>query len=284
MKHEKLVVPAQVPRLKPEEVTALTSVALREAGINLHGGKIEFLQSRLGKRVLVRKLDSFAAYGRLLEHDAEERRHFVEALTTHTTSFFREAAQYRWLQEEGFAALQANAGRRNDLLFWSAACSTGPEGWSALMVSEKARKSHAMHQRFRLIGTDISRRVLKVASDAVYPANEVAGVPQDMRKLFLLSSRNGDGRCRIAPELRQLAQWRQANLVEGTGLEGIEADVVFLRNVLIYFDAPTQAQVVDNVVRRLRPGGFLFTGHTETAFRRSNLQPIVPSIYGKVGH
>ncbi|MBM9593602.1 CheR family methyltransferase [Roseitranquillus sediminis] len=270
------------PRLRPEEVPALTAVALRDAGINLHGGKIEFLQARLSRRVTAHGLESFTDYARLLERDAAERREFVEALTTHTTSFFREGAQYRWLEITGLAALeQARQHHRGDLVIWSAACSTGPEGWSALMVTERARRMQTMQRRFRLIGTDISRRVLKTAADAVYPAAEVAGVPVEMRRLFLLSSRSGDARCRIVPELRTLAQWRQANLVEGTGLDGIEADIAFLRNVLIYFDAPTQAAVIDRVVRRLRPGGYLFTGHTETAFRHPELTPLGPSIYRK---
>lgn len=267
-------------RLRPEQVPALARLAREAAGIELHGGKIEFLQARLARRLTACGLREFDDYARLVESDPGERRAFVEALTTHTTSFFREADQYRWLEAEGLPEIFANAVGR-EVVIWSAACSSGQEGWSALMVAERLRRTRLYAPMARLIGTDISTQVLRRAATAVYSGDEVASLPLEHRRLFLLSARSGDGRCRITPELRARASWRQANLVEGSGLEGVSADVVFLRNVLIYFDAETQRRVIDTVVRRLRPGGYLLTGHTETAYRRPDLAILRPSIYRK---
>jgi chemotaxis protein methyltransferase CheR len=283
---------------RPERVTAvadrplagtdfagLAAIARREAGLALDGGKTDFLRSRRAPRLAASGATDYRAYRALLDRDPAERTRFVEALTTHTTSFFREAEQYAWLEAEGLPALLARgAGLGRDLVFWSAACSTGQEGWSALMVAERMRVERRVPLRARLIGTDIARPVLAHAARAVYSAEEVEGIPRALRPHVLLSARNGDGRCRIVPHLRAAATWQQANLTEPRDLDGLEADVIFLRNVLIYFDAPTRARVVEALVRRLRPGGFLLTGHTEAgAARVPGLATMRPSIHRKEG-
>lgn len=276
--------PPPPPQPTREDVADLVALARTYAGLTLSESKIEFVAGRLGRRLAAHGLPDYAAYRRLLRSDPAERATFTEALTTHTTSFFRERAQYDWLLEDGLPELHASgalSGR--ELVVWSAACSSGQEGYTALMVAALAREKGLWDLAARLVGTDISRAVLRLAAQAVYSTQEVEGIPRDVRPKFLLSSRSGDGRHRIVPDLRRRASWRQANLAEAQGLHGIAADVVFLRNVLIYFDEEMREAVMANVVERLRPGGFLLIGHTEAQQgRRDGLEMIRPSIYRRV--
>ncbi len=275
--------PSSLP-LQPEDVKQLVALARVVVGITVNDRKTDFLTGRLGRRLAANGLASYAEYCRLLRTSAVERVAFGEALTTHTTSFFREKAQYDWLLTEGLPELEEKGQvKQRDLLIWSAACSTGQEGYSALMVVHQARDRGLWGLKPRLIGTDVSRTVVRQATSAVYSKQEVEGIPIDLRRRFLLSSKTTSGVFRIAPELRAQSTWRAANLASGEGLDGIAADVVFLRNVLIYFDEEIRTRVLDNVYRRLRPGGFLMTGHTEAAHaRRDGLELVRPSIYRKV--
>ncbi len=270
------------PVITPADVADLAALARDLVGITLTDRKAEFLMARLARRLAATGMQDYPSYRRLVRESRVEQTAFAEALTTHTTSFFRERAQYDWLLKTGFAELHAAEPRR-DLVVWSAACSTGQEGYTALMVAQQARDAGLWNLGVRLIGSDISRPVVRIAAQGVYPNDQIASIPDDLRRRFLLSSRNRDGRCRIVPELRQRASWRIGNLVTGDGLDGISADVVFLRNVLIYFDDEVRARVLDNIFRRLRPGGYLLTGHTESGHaKRDGLQTIRPSILRKV--
>lgn len=274
--------PSPLP-LRPEDVDQLVAMARNVVGITIDARKTDFLTGRLGRRLVANGLTSYADYCRLLRQNAIERVAFGEALTTHTTSFFRERAQYDWLLEEGLAELAGSGPGQRELVVWSAACSTGQEGYTALMVLHQARDRGLRGIRPRLIGTDVSRPVVRRAKTALYSRQEVEGIPVDLRRRFLLSSKSTADVYRIVPELRDQASWRQANLASGEGLDGISADVVFLRNVLIYFDEEIRTRVIDNVYRRLRPGGILMMGHTEASHaRRDGLELVRPSIYRKV--
>ena len=277
-------IPVPTASLTPQDIEGLIILARSLVGITLTDRKAEFLAARLGRRLAANGLSDYAAYRRQLQNDPAERVAFTEALTTHTTSFFREKAQYDWLLAEGLPALSAGGAlRKRDLVIWSAACSTGQEGYTALVVGMQARDRGLWDVNPRLIGTDVSRPVLLQAAQAVYSRRDIEGIPETLRQRFLLSSRKDPDRLRIVPELRALATWRQANLATGEGLDGIAADVVFLRNVLIYFDEEIRTRVIDNVFRRLRPGGYLLTGHTEASHaRREGLEIVRPSIYRKV--
>lgn len=269
--------------LRPEHVALFARIAEERAGIHIKGRKGEFLLARLGKRMAHHGFRDFDRYCHLLRTDEAERVHFVEALTTHTTSFMREPQQYEWLRETGLPELyERGVGRLRPLTFWSAACSTGAEGYTALMVAEMLRRTRLFGMAHRLIGTDISRRIIRQAELGVYVETEALAVPVDMRRQFVLRSKRGDGLCRIVPDLRRLATWKVANLTDPRTLHEISADVIFLRNVLIYFDPEMQQRVIANVLQRLTPGGFLLTGHTETATtRRAGLTVLRPSIYRK---
>ena len=276
--------PATPPPLHPAEAQEIAALARKMTGITLSESRTDFLTGRLNRRLVATGASSYADYCRLLKVDAQERIAFGEALTTHTTSFFREKPQYDWLLTRGLPELhEAGQLRGRSLVIWSAACSTGQEGYSALITAQQARDAGMQGVVPSLIGTDISRLVVRRAMQAVYSRAETEGIPQTLRPRFLLSSRKTQGLYRIVPQLREQASWRTANLATGEGLDGIAADVIFLRNVLIYFDGEIRTRVLDNICRRLRPGGFLMTGHTEASHaRRDGLELVHPSIYRKV--
>ena len=264
--------------LRDDHITAFAEIAFSAAGIRLDSGKRDFLQMRLNRRMGTCGIGDYGQYITLLKDSREERQNFVEALTVHTTHFFREDHQYNWLKTEGLPDLIKSQTR---VTFWSAACSSGQEGWSTLMTAEEVRRQVGSVFNYNLIGTDVSTAIVAQAAQAVYSTEEVETVPSGLRSRYFLRSRKRDGRYRIAPELRSCAEWRQGNLVTGEGLAGINAHVAFLRNVLIYFSRDTQATVIDRVVRGIRPGGYLLTGHSETGFSHPNLTPIHRSIFQK---
>lgn len=275
------------PSLSPPttaDIERLTKISRTITGIELGREKSEFIRSRLDQHLKNLGFQSYFEYcSRLEATDAHhERVAFAEALTTNTTHFFREDAHYKWLREEGLEELlKQGAGQARDLILWSAACSTGQELYSALMTVGAYAKANPV--RFRGIGTDISAQVLKDAERAVYGRSEILKIPNEYRPDFLLSSKSSNDLFRIAPVIREKAEWKKANLVDRSTMDTFQADIVFLRNVLIYFSSQTQDIVLDNVLSKLRRGGFLMTGHTETSsLRLKQLRAIQPTIYQKV--
>lgn len=263
---------------------------LRLSGVNVDPSKRDFIHLRVSKRLKALDLGTFDDYIGLLksEADGSEARNLVEALTTHTTSFFREGHQYEWLEQEGLERLaRTHPGGASPLSVWSAASSTGAELWSAGMVLMDAAKRNSGTGNFALIGTDISRRILKTAQNATYSKAETEGVSELRRSRYLMQSKQRFGASnqyyyRVVPELRKKSRFEIMNLSKLHGSRRFSADIVFLRNVLIYFEEATQRDVLDNVISRLRPGGILFTGHAEAVPPRSDLRVLAPSTYEKV--
>lgn len=262
--------PAPSTRISQQEVDELIAAARRASGISIAPSKHSFIELRVSRRLRETGCVAFAEY---LDHirgpgGTEEVRHLVEALATHTTSFFRERPHYDWLEAEGLPALvRSGAGRERPLTVWSAACSIGSELWSAAMVLERFAGATPGGLRWNVVGTDISRPILRRAANAVFTEDEIAGLPDDFRRRHLLRSRT-PGRqgtlYRIAPELRSKARFARANLVTLDPGFDLTADVVFLRNVLIYFEPQDRARAIANVLSRIRPGGYLLTGHSES--------------------
>lgn len=259
-------------------------IADKEAGIELGADKADFLASRLTKLIAQEGIDGYRGLCDALEQgqSVDLVRKFVEAITTHTTSFFRERGHFDWLWEKGFDELWDNgAGKSRDLVIWSAASSTGQELYSAMICAQHAAQSFPGF-RYRGVGTDISSKVVAQARQGIYSKPDIVGIPQELRRHSLLSSRSDDGRYRIVPDLRRRTDFRIASLTKAGSLANIDADIAFLRNVLIYFDEETQIAVTRNVLSRLRPGGILMTGHSETGHVRSlDLTVIKPTIYRK---
>lgn len=280
----------QVADLNTAQCQFLTEIALKASGVNVDPDKKDFLRLRISRRLKALNLENFDDYVGLLKREpgGPEAKHLVEALTTHTTSFFREGHQYEWFEAEGIERLLASrpesAGK---LTVWSAACSTGVELWSAGMVLMDRKRQTFDLRDFVLIGTDISNKILKTAQAATYSANEITGVTPLRKQRYLMQSKKTFGASnqhyhRIIPELRDKARFEQINLSALQSARPFTVDVAFLRNVLIYFEEAMQKQVLDGVISRLRPGGILFTGHSEAVPKRDDLAVLGPSTYEKV--
>ncbi len=261
----------QVPepdRLSDRHFDAIASTVESRAGIKLPRGKRVMVEGRLRKRIRALGMDDLRAYGAYLFEQGgleEEADHLIDCLTTNKTDFFREPAHFDFLRDvaiDEIASRQRTA--RPSIKVWSAAASTGAEAYTAAMVLQDLVQAGRI-QRYAILGTDISWEVLKEAEEAIYPREFVDPVPADMRRRYLLQSRaSARNVVRIAPEIRSKVVFQQLNLMDAAYPFDRDVDVIFCRNVLIYFDKPVQAAVVTRLTGHLRPGGFLILGHAES--------------------
>jgi chemotaxis protein methyltransferase CheR len=278
----------QTVGLRPHQAELICRIARQRGGIAISPMKISFLEQRLARLMRTSghaDVDRYLA--RLSGSGAEdEAQALVEVLTTHTTCFFREGAQFDWLRDEALPALmETGAGRDRPITIWSAACSTGAEMWTAAMLLDQMARRSLRPLRWQVCGSDVSRKILQRASRAIFAEDEIAGLPEDYRRAYLLRSRQrrGSGHLyRISPDLRRRARLHWANLVEGPPPLDDAVDVAFLRNVLIYFDGTGRDAALDSVLSQIRPGGFLLTGHAESLNPLpSGLSQVAASIYRK---
>ena len=231
----------------------------RRAGIHLHAGKQAMVYSRLSRRLRELGHRSFGTYLQALERAHGEAaevewQEFVNCLTTNLTSFFREPHHFALLE----AALRQRRGMPTRL--WCNAASTGEEPYSIAMTVSEALGAQPP---VTILATDIDTRVLGTAARGVYPASARGLTPERLKRHFLRGSGGNAGLARVKPELRALLEFRVHNLMDERWALGDGFDIVFCRNVMIYFDAPTQRRVLERVHRAMRPQGLLFAGHSE---------------------
>lgn len=260
--------PRRVP-ISRNEFRQLSELIRDWCGIRMVPAKMTLLEGRLSKRLRVLGFDSFARYREFLETPEGQRTEMVQmidAVTTNKTDFFRESKHFGFLVRQALPTVLGSSpsGPRQDFTLWSAGCSTGEEPYSlAMVLAEYAEHSPGLG--FSIIATDVSSRTLAIASRAVYDHARVEPVPLELRKKYLLRSRDRLANLvRIAPELRSRVRFQRLNFMEETYDLPDSMDVVFCRNVLIYFDRETQERVLHRICRHLVPGGYLFTGHSET--------------------
>jgi chemotaxis protein methyltransferase CheR len=228
-------------------------------GIRLPASKKQMVEGRLRKRAHALGMDLARYCEWLLDNDAQEFQHVVDAITTNKTDFYREPDHFAFLAK--CAVPQFLKERRSLLKVWSAACSTGAEAYTAAMVL--ADLAGANRFRFAVLGTDICTTVLAAAERAIYGADMAVAIPAEQQRRYLLRGRKAE-EVRIVPELRRLVHFAHLNLMSGQYPVDHDVDIIFLRNVLIYFDKPTQMAVLRRLIQHLHPGGFLFLGHSES--------------------
>ncbi len=228
----------------------------KHAGISLHDGKHAMVYSRLSRRLRETGHTSFAAYLQSLEssNSAQEWQEFVNCLTTNLTSFFREEHHFHSLAED-VKAVQARP-----LRIWCCAASTGEEPYSIAMT---CTESMGGTSQLQLICSDIDTNVLNTARKGVYSADARGLSPQRLKSFFLRGTGANAGRMRVKPELQRGIEFRSLNLMDQQWSLGEPFHMVFCRNVMIYFDAPTQRKVLERIHRVMRPGGLLYVGHSE---------------------
>jgi chemotaxis protein methyltransferase CheR len=233
----------------------------KRAGISLADSKQEMVYSRLARRLRATGIASFANYLDDLESNRrpDEWESFVNALTTNLTSFFREAHHFPLLAEH---ALKARRQQGTPLTVWCSAASTGEEPYSIAMTLCEA--FNTLTPPVNIIATDIDTNVLATASAGVYPRERVEKLEADrLRRFFLKGKGAQEGLVRVRPELRQLVTFRQLNLLSDDWQVRGPFDVIFCRNVMIYFDKATQRKILGRFVPLMKPDGLLFAGHSE---------------------
>jgi chemotaxis protein methyltransferase CheR len=249
--------------------------------IRLHEGKHALIRARLGKRMRARGFVSFHDYCDFLRHEADEDEltHVVDALATNFTSFLREKDHFEFMVDHALPGLLAPGEKQ--IRVWSAACATGEEPYTiALYLAEKFPAEEGWG--WEIAATDVSTKALAAAQAGVYSAEKVAAVPPDwMRRHFQRGRGDWEGYYRVKELLRRRVSFRRVNLLDDYHFDRV-FDVIFCRNVMIYFDRPTQQELVARLLRFLRPGGYLLTGHAESLNGLgAALRPLRPSIYQK---
>ena len=273
--------------LTRRDFNKLSSFIYSELGIKMPETKITMLTGRLNKRLRALKLPNFSAYCDFLFSPAgleEEMIHLINAVTTNKTEFFREPAHFEYLRHKALPMLleQPHLSQRRNLKIWSAGCSSGEEPYTLAMVLTEAAQT-LPEFRFDILATDISNRVLEVARRAVYPLETTKPIPPLLCKKYLLRRRDPSVReMRIIPELRKRVRFGRLNFMDDDFGLSERMDVIFCRNVIIYFDKPTQEKLMRKFCRYLQPGGYLFLGHSESLHGYDvPLVPVAPTVYRK---
>jgi chemotaxis protein methyltransferase CheR len=231
----------------------------KRAGISLHAGKQAMVYSRLSRRLRDASFQSFGQYLQALESSTgaageQEWQEFVNCLTTNLTSFFREEHHFPVLHAE------LSARKASSVRIWCNAASTGEEPYSLAMTVNEALGTNA---NAKIFCSDIDTKVLATAAAGVYAADARGLSPERLRQHFMRGTGANSGFIRVKPELKKLVEFRAFNLMDERWSLGDPFDIVFCRNVMIYFDAPTQRRVLERMHRAMRPGGLLFAGHSE---------------------
>jgi chemotaxis protein methyltransferase CheR len=256
----------------------ITDLMHTEIGLSFSESKKPLVMSRLSSRIQRLGLDGFEAYLALIsgQEDAGEFQMAVDLLTTNETYFFREPEHFDVLERE------LNQTRPRALSVWSAASSFGDEAYSIAMLLSDLQDQGRIGADWSILGTDISDRVLRSASMAIYPQERLRCVSEArLKRHCLKGEEDSEGLVQIRPALREHVRFGQLNLCRSTDDVG-PFDVVFLRNVLIYFDQQTKREVVDRVVARLRPGGLFFIGTAEgRAPSTVPMKSLAPGVFRK---
>ncbi|MER0239542.1 CheR family methyltransferase [Fulvimarina sp. MAC8] len=275
----------------PDEIAGadferLASLVTNQTGIKLPPTKRMMIEGRLRKRMRACNLPNLNAYCRYLfdQNGLEsEMIHVIDMVTTNKTDFFREPDHLHFLENRMVGELLERSGRGRTLKVWSAASSNGAEAWSIAMVLEDiVRKRRDF--RYAILGTDISTVVLQQARRAIYPVEAMEPVPQDKRQRYVMAADAQEfcGEVRIVPELRRQVRFERMNLMDARYPYDRDVDVIFLRNVLIYFEKSDQEAVIARLVGHLRPGGFLVVGHSESmVVREENIRQVGPTTFQK---
>jgi chemotaxis protein methyltransferase CheR len=264
-----------------DEFERFRTLIYKESGISLNDGKRTLLVSRLSKRLRELGLDSFQSYyDRVTEEvDGNEFTWMLDLISTNKTDFFREPKHFEFLRERVLPDLQAV----KQIRIWSSACSSGEEPYTIAMTLYDGVQTPGQWE-FKILASDLSTRVLAKAASGVYDDERVRDLPEATVRRHFLKSRGGTGKVKVKPHLSDMIRFRRLNLMDERFPIKTPLDVIFCRNVMIYFDRPTQEQLVAKFYRYLKPGGHLFIGHSESLqWLKQSFKAIAPTIYQKAG-
>ena len=266
--------------ISTEEFERFRTLVYQECGISLGEQKASLIVSRLSKRLRDLELDGFQAYYDLVAKDpeGEEFTRMLDLISTNKTDFFREPKHFDFLREQILPSLAQTKRVR----IWSSACSSGEEPYTIAMTLFDGVE-HPEQWDCRILASDISTRVLAKAASGLYDEERVRDVPPDVvRRHFLKGKGSHAGMVKVKPHLASMIRFRRLNLMDEAFPIKTPLDVIFCRNVMIYFDRPTQERLIAKFYRYLKPGGHLFIGHSESLqWIQHSFKHILPTIYLK---
>jgi chemotaxis protein methyltransferase CheR len=277
-----------IPAVLSDKVfSRFSSFIYDEVGIKLPPAKKTMLEARLNKRLKAHDFRSFEEYADFVfsaEGRGEELVNLIDVVTTNKTDFFREPAHFEYLVKSAIPAMidACDVGFKKPFKIWSAGCSTGEEPYTmAMVLSEFAASQPGF--KSSILATDISTIVLGKAKNAIYAEDRVDTIPLQLKKKYLLKSKDkSKPLVRMSPALRSMIQFRRLNFMEDFGMQEY-LDVIFCRNVIIYFDKPTQERLLNRFCKQLVKGGYLFLGHSETLSGLNvPLTPVASTVYRKL--
>lgn len=276
------------------EFSLFQTLIYQAAGIYLSSVKKSLLVGRLTRRLRELGLHSFESYYRLvIEKGEEERVYLLDAISTNETHFFREPKQFEFLEQQLLPEWfrEAASGRRpRKIRVWSAGCSTGEEPYSLAMTllgtfQTLRGGAPAAPWQIEILATDLSTRVLDRARKAVWPIEKAREIPPRYLQPFMLKGTGSqEGKIKAGPEIRSLIRFERLNLNEEVYPPSEPFDLIFCRNVLIYFDAESKRRVIDRLLGFLPPAGHLFIGHAESLTGLADrVRSVLPTVYVKAG-
>jgi chemotaxis protein methyltransferase CheR len=278
---------ASSENLSNADFNRLRTLIYEESGISLNSDKKTMLEIRIKRRLRGLSISCFTDYCKYVfgpDGQQTELVHLIDAVTTNKTDFFREAGHFDYLASQALPDLAARRGTGRRMLAWSAGCSTGEEPYTLAMVLNEYAETHPVFQ-FNVLATDICTTVLEKARMGIFRSELAEPVPWELRRKYFLRSRErASDLVRIVPELRERVEFRRLNFMDANYGLAEQADIIFCRNVIIYFDRATQVRILEKLVRNLAPGGYFFAGHSES-LQGMDL-PLVPAglaVYRKAG-
>lgn len=268
----------QAVTLSGKDFSRLKEFIYTQCGINLTDAKRTMLEARLQKRLKMLGLQSFSLYCDYLfsrQGMEEELIQMIDVVTTNKTDFFREPAHFEYLSRKALPELLQNGGPRRAISAWSAGCSSGEEPYTLAMILRE------FGCKFFILATDISTKVLEKAKLAIYEEEKVMPVPLELKRKYLLKSKDPQKKVyRIVQELRESISFRRLNFMDGDFGFREPMDIIFCRNVIIYFDKPTQEKLLNRFCDHLSPDGYIFMGHSETILGMDvPLTQVAPTVY-----
>jgi len=275
-------------KLSKNEFQRLSEFIQTEYGIKLPPAKKIMLESRLLKRLRrldIHKFSDYIDYVFTPEGTASELINMVDVITTNKTDFFREPHHFEYLTEIALPQLILldQVGVRRPLKVWSAGCSSGEEPYTLAIVLNEFAEKHPPFQ-FNILATDLSTRVLKAGSLGIYKKQKIEPIPLSLRKKYLLHRKDHNhDQVRITPALREKIRFERLNLMEEHYTLNETMDIVFFRNVVIYFSRENQEKIINRICKHLRSRGYIFMGHSETLFNMNvPLKQVSPNIYKRL--
>lgn len=256
----------QIAPLNDADFTKLSNFIYVNYGIKLPLAKKIMLQSRLASRLKINGMKSYAEYTKhVLSGNASDNEivNMIDLVSTNKTDFYRESAHFDFMKEVVLPNYLAKD-RHQPLKVWSSASSSGEEAYTiAIVISEFIENNRKIE--FEILGTDISSRILEKAKMGIYPMDRVDVIPLSQKKKYLLRSKDQENpMVRIIPQLRAKTRFQRLNLMDPAYNVPKDFDIIFCRNVLIYFDRETQEKVINKLCMHLKPGGYFFLGHSES--------------------